>query len=206
MTLRKSERRAKEATVPLIDPNKNWAPLEERLQTETDPKRRRQLQEVMFHIQTEAKGEIDRALGRLSPKAEYKIRDNINPPVTLSGVDQIRKEFYETLAANANAAQLEWVMYRVAVDDGVVVTEGNMKIGIKGSTLVALGFDAEDSDQAYYLQEGQHMVVWPFDEEGRLLGEEVFYGYSTPWAEVAKRRLAPEDIGSFDGEVPDLDF
>jgi hypothetical protein len=192
--------------MPLIDPNRNWGPIEKRLKQETDPKLRRQLREVMFHIQTEAKGEIDRALARLSPKAEYKIRDNINPPVTLSGVEEIRREFYETLAANANAAQLEWSMFRVAVDEGVVITEGNLKIGIKGSALVKMGIDAEDSDDALYLQEGQHLVVWPFDEEGRLLGEEVYYGYATPMAEVARHRLAPEDVGSFDGDVPDLDF
>jgi hypothetical protein len=196
----------REPTMPLIDPGKNWAPLEKRLEQETDPKLRRQIQEVMFHIQTEARGEIDRALARLAPTAAYRIRDNINPPVTLSGVDEIRAQFYDTLSANADAARLEWAMFRVMVDDGVVVTEGNLKIGIKGSALVKMGIEAEDSDEALYLQEGQHMVVWPFDQQGRLIGEEVYYGYSTPMEEVAKRRLSADEVGSYDADVPDLDF
>jgi hypothetical protein len=186
----------------VIDPSRNWEPIEQRLEKETDPVFRHQLAEVGFHIRVEAELETERALHRLSPSAEYRLYDNVNPPVVLSGVDTIRESFYNQLTA-LNLPDLQWSMTRVAVDHGIVFTEGDLKLAMRGSALIAAGLEA-DADTVY-LAEGRHLVLWPFDDEGRLIGEHVYYGYSTPLEEVAKHPLSLDEIGSITTHAPDLD-
>jgi|HubBroStandDraft_5_1064220.scaffolds.fasta_scaffold319699_2 hypothetical protein len=186
--------------MPLIDPNKTTYGLTERLQGEKDPAIRRMLEEVRFHGATEAALNIEAALERLSPKAEYVLNSATAPPVVLRGVDEIRTGFYDVLVSNVEP-RLEWDVYRCVVDGRTVITEGNLKVAMRGTALIQQGIKSADP-KGFYLQAARHIVVWPFDEELRPIGETVFYGYSTPLEEVVKHRLDPErDIGYFTGEV-----
>lgn len=182
--------------MPLIDPNRNVIPLDEAIAKETNPVYRRNLAEVRYHIAVEATEDIDSALARLSDKPAYVLYDNVNPPTRIEGVSDIRANFYDGILAMMDAS-LEWYSTRVMVDDGNVITEGDQKCAIRGSFLVSQGFDA-DPDR-FYLSEQHHLVVWPFDESGRPIGETVFFGYQTPLAEVVKRPLASEEMGKWTG-------
>jgi hypothetical protein len=73
---------------------------------------------------------------------------------------------------------------------------------MRGSYLVANGIEVEDAD-ALYLSEGWHLVTWPFDEDGRLIGEEIYYGYTTPLEQSARQKLSPEDFETFTEVVRD---
>lgn len=186
--------------MPLIDPNKTTLALTHRLEGEKNPAIRRMLEEVRFHGATEAALNIEAALERLSPKAEYILHSALSPPVVLRGVDAIRTGFYDVLVATVEP-RLEWDVYRCVVDGHTVITEGNLKVGMRGTALIQQGITSADP-KGFYLQTAQHIVVWPFDEQLRPIGETVFYGYSTPLEEVVKHRLDPErDIGYFSGEV-----
>jgi hypothetical protein len=178
----------------LIDPNKNVIPLDERLESEKDPTLRRQLEEVRFHIAVEAALDIDAALARLAPSAAYVLYDNANPPSRIEGVDAIRTNFYDGIFAMMDPS-LQWFTTRLMLDDGNVITEGEQKCGIRGDFLVSQGFDADPG--RFYLSEQHHMVVWPFDDAGRLIGETVFFGYQTPLDEVVKNPLEPSDMGKW---------
>lgn len=182
--------------MPTIDPSKNWIPLEQRLATETNPKFRSQIAEVMFHIRVEAEGDVERALERLSPHAQYVLYDNANPTVTLTGVDEIRTAFYHNLVAQCHE-NLQWSITRIVVDEGVVITEGDLKLATRGYVLAAAGLDADPD--TFYLTEGRHLVIWPFDADGRLIGEQVYYGRTTPPEESVKHPLRLEEIGSVSG-------
>lgn len=185
--------------MPLIDPNRNVLPLDERLEAEKDPVLRRQLEEVRFHIAIEAALDIEGALARLSPSAVYELYDNANPPSRIEGVDAIRTNFYDGIFAMMDPS-LEWYTTRLMLDCGNVITEGEQKCAIRGSFLAQQGFDADP--ERFYLSEQHHMVVWPFDDEGRLVGETVFFGYQTPLSEVVKRPLDASEMGKWtSGEV-----
>jgi hypothetical protein len=58
------------------------------------------------------------------------------------------------------------------------------------------GAQVDDVD-AYYLWEGRVLTLWPFDKDGRSMGE-CIYAWMLPVAQAAKRKLRPEEIGRFD--------
>ena len=55
----------------VIDPNRTWAKVEERLAVETDPVLRRNLETVLEHMKAEAVGDIDGLLATLSDDVAY---------------------------------------------------------------------------------------------------------------------------------------
>ncbi len=184
--------------MPLIDPNKNPVGLDRRLEGETNPAYRRMLEEVRYHIAVEAALDIDAAIARLAPNSQYVIYDAANPPVTISGNAAIKRDFYDMIF-DAMDATLEWDIVLCMVDGRAVITEGRQKNAVKGSTLVKAGFDADPN--AFYLQNANHLVIWPFDSELRLIGETVYLGCSTPYSEVVKRPLKPSDLGKYSGPI-----
>jgi hypothetical protein len=183
----------------LIDPNKNPTGLDRRLEGEKDPVRRRMLEEVRFHIAVEAGGEIEPAIARLAPNCEYVLFDHASVPVTISGIDAIRRDFYHALFDTIDT-RLEWDIIRCMVDGNAVVTEGKQKSAIRGSALLKNGVKEADPN-ALYLQEARHLVIWPFDSELRLIGETVYFGFSAPPSEVLKRPLTPADFAHFRGKA-----
>jgi hypothetical protein len=184
--------------MPLIDPNKNPVGLDTRLKGETNPAHRRMLEEVRFHVAVEAALDIDAAIARLAPNCQYLVYDTGKAPVTISGKQAIRRDFYDMIF-DVMDGNLEWDIVLCAVDGRSVITEGQQKNAVKGSTLIKAGIEADPN--TFYLQDARHLVIWPFDSELRLIGETVYLGCSTPLEEVAKRPLKPADIGTYSGPV-----
>jgi SnoaL-like domain len=179
----------------VIDPERTWLTLAERLKTETNPLHRCQLEQIIEHMKGEAAGSIDRILTTVSPKASYHSHDNpAGPPRVFNGHEGIR-QFYNQMF-DAISVNLEFFVERLIVDDYCVVTEGVSKSAIKGSSLAAMGIPVDDPG-ALYLGEGRNVVVWPFDKDVMILGEWIYPGGGTPAAEVARRKLRPEEIGKF---------
>jgi hypothetical protein len=185
--------------MPLIDPNKNPVGLDRRLEGERDPVRRRMLDEVRFHIAVEAAGEIEPAIQRLAPECEYVLYDHATAPVTISGAAAIRRDFYEALFRMMDV-RLEWDIVRCMVDGNAVITEGKQKSAVRGSALLERGIQEADAD-TLYLQEARHLVIWPFDDQLRLIGETVYFGFSAPPAEMLKRPLKADDFAPFRGKI-----
>ena len=55
----------------IIDVHRTWAKVEERLETETDPVLRRNLETVLAHMKAEAEGDIDGLLVTLADDVAY---------------------------------------------------------------------------------------------------------------------------------------
>lgn len=187
--------------MPIIDPNKNPVGCTKRLEGETDPRARRMLEEVRFHITVEAGCEIQPAIDRLAPDPEYVIFNYSAQPTVIRGRADIRAHFYEALFATIDP-RLEWDIVRCLVDGDCVVTEGKQKQAVRGTTLIQQGFDVDPD--GLFLQHSRHLVIWPFDAQLRLIGETVYMGYSSPIEEVVKSPLRPEDIGSYTGATFEL--
>jgi hypothetical protein len=179
----------------VIDPYKTWQTLAERLKTENNPLHRNQLEKIIYHMKGEAAGDIDRILTTVSPKASYISYDNREgPPRVFKGHGEIR-EFYNQMLA-AISVNLEFFVERLVVDDYCVITEGINKSALRGSVLAAMGIDVDDPD-AFYLTQGRTLVVWPFDKDGMILGEHIFPAAGTSPTEASRRKLRPEEIGTY---------
>lgn len=180
----------------VIDPYKTWQTLAERLKTENNPLHRRQLEQIIEHMKGEAAGDIDRILTTVSPKATYISYDSpIGPPRTFEGYEGIR-QFYDQMLS-AVSVNLEFFVERLVVDDYCVVTEGISKSAMRGAALAAMGIPVDDP-AAFYLTQGRTLVVWPFDQDLMILGENIFPGAGTALADVARRKLRPEEIGTYE--------
>jgi hypothetical protein len=180
--------------MPLIDPYRTWQTLAQRLETEKNPLHRRQLEKIIHHMKGEARGDVDQILTTVAPNATYLSYDTPGGPRRFPGHAGIR-EFYHQLMS-AVSVNLEFFVDRLVVDDYCVITEGATKSAVKGTTLLSQGIKVDDPN-AYYYAEGRTLVVWPFDKDGMILGEYIYPGFSAPAEEVAKRKLRPEEIGTY---------
>ncbi len=77
----------------------------------------------------------------------------------------------------------------VAVGDHLIVGRGIGYQQTLGSELAAAGIDADPN--AMYLTRSQICMVWPYDDQGRLLGEDV---WEFDDAERAYIKLDPADV------------
>ena len=74
---------------------------------------------------------------------------------------------------------LELDMDRIVVDDDTIVTEGNFRSLYYGADAALRGFPVDDQD-AFYLLALRMLIVWPFDHEGFIKGEETYSAITTP--------------------------
>ena len=175
-----------------IDPNNTWRKVEERLKWEKDPKRRRNLDTILAHMKAETAGDLDGLMATITTKREphYHAYGTEDPVLNPKGRDAVRR-FYAAFVASG-AVKLELDVDRLVVDDDVVVTEGLMKIAYPGNLLKLMGHAVPDLD-ALYLFRTRMCVVWPMDEEGKVIGEDT-YTEGDGFAGIAERKLGTGDI------------
>ncbi|WP_420639567.1 nuclear transport factor 2 family protein [Candidatus Poriferisocius sp.] len=181
---------------PKMNPNKTWRLVAERLEGETNPRRRHVLELVLAHMKCEAQADIEGVVATLSDKPRYVIWSDPDDPVASPhGSKDAIRGFYNRTIVQTGAHRLEFDCDRVIVDDDAVFTEGVMRMAYPGQTLVAMGIEVEDPD-SYYLAQSRMGIVWPVDlddPEARLTGEEVYSGGS-PFDGIADRPISLEDI------------
>jgi hypothetical protein len=173
----------------LIDQTVTWGPVEARLETETDPVLRRNLEMLLQHMKAEAALDMERLMATVSEKARYESFGGGHPP--LVGKAAVRK-FYEDFAASG-AHKLQFALDRLVVDKHCILTEGVMRMAYPGATLQARGIDVDDPS-AYYLFESHMAVIWPIDpDDGLFVGEDSYTG-ENGFAGIADRKIDPADI------------
>tara|TARA_R110002073_G_scaffold69424_5_gene172337 strand:+ start:3549 stop:4103 length:555 start_codon:yes stop_codon:yes gene_type:complete len=177
-----------------LNPNNTWRLVQQRMEQETDPKTRRNLQLVLEHMKSEAKGDIEGVVGTLCEKPTYIAHDipheeSMNP----TGSKDAVRAFYDLTIIQTGAHQLELNCDRVIADHEAVMTEGVMRMAYPGRTLAAMGIEVDDPD-AYYLYQTRMSVVWPVDpESGMLKGEETYTG-TDGFEGIADRKIGAADI------------
>ena len=177
-----------------LNPNNTWRLVQERFERETDPKTRRNLELVLEHMQSEAKGDIEGVVATLCDKPKYIAHDIPDEPtMNPDGSKDAVRAFYDLSIIQTGAHQLELNCDRVIADQESVMTEGVMKMAYPGKTLALMGVEVDDPD-AYYLYQTRMSVVWPVDpESGMLNGEETYTG-TDGFAGIAERKISTADI------------
>ena len=96
--------------------------------------------------------------------------------------------FYTDLIATGGN-HFEFETKRIVVDHDAVVTEGVFRAVMPGTAVVAAGITEVsgvpvDAD-ARYVSENQILTVWPAGKDGKLVGEDIYFG-SPPMAALRK--------------------
>jgi hypothetical protein len=171
-----------------FDPDRTWRPVQEKLDQTTNPRHRQLLAEVLAHGQGEVRGDLDMVMGTLAPTPVYRyVRQGASEPIV--GTEAVRDYYVNETFGGGNHI-LEGNKDRIVVDDHTVITEGTMRILKWGRDLAAQGAPIDDVD-ATYLLSVRLLIVWPFDDDGKLVGEE-------SWSQPATRELEKID----DADVP----
>ena len=169
-----------------IDQNLGWRAAAERAERADSPRRRRMLEVLAGHMRTEMESDLPGMLADLAPEPAYHLwaagRDS-GP----KGRPAIERYYTDLLAARRGV--LEYAIERFVIDDDTVVTEGVIRAYQPGRAAHAFGFDVPDLD-ATYLVSYRALILWPFDEEVRMLGED---GYAT-WDPSDFVRVRSEDL------------
>jgi ketosteroid isomerase-like protein len=174
----------------LIDPARTWEKVEQRLQVETDPVLRRNLETIRRHMKAEAAGDIVGLLDTLSDDVHYHSYGTADPALNPKGKEAVRRFYDDFIASGATRLQLD--VDRLVVDGDCVLTEGVMRMAYPGRTLAGRGIEVDDPD-AYYLYESRMAILWPMDREGKARGEDS-YTSGNGFAGIARRKLSTEDI------------
>lgn len=162
----------------------------EKVLANTDnPRHRYLLQSYLRHRYLESAGRwqeiLDPSLTVEHPHYRFSLRGQ--PPFVLDGRDEVAAVYGHWTETD------QCVFYvadeQVAVGDHMVIGRGLGYQQTLGSELAAAGVDA-DAD-AMYLVRSQIMMLWPYDDRCRLLGEDV---WEFDDAEKAYFKLDPADV------------
>jgi hypothetical protein len=109
------------------------------------------------------------------------------PPITLEGREQVEPIY--AFWAQSNQCIFYNEQERVAVGDFMVTSTMVGYQQTLGSALVAGGIEADED--AMYLVRGRVAMIWPYDERGRLIGENV---WEYDESEHALIKLDPDEV------------
>jgi len=91
---------------------------------------------------------------------------------TLTGTDAV-KGFY-AVWAQTNQSIFYTDGEQVAVADNFIASVSTMYQQTYGKTLIANGIDVDDENAYYLIRVPGMQMFWPYDDEGRLTGEDVW--------------------------------
>ncbi len=176
----------------IIDPNKNWALVEERLAAEQDPILKRNLEVVLKHMKAEATLDFEGLMSTVADEARYHFFGSEDDEAFAGPKGKENVEAFYKSIIEMDIHRIEHNIDRLVVDKHCVITEGQMKIAYPGELLQGMGYPIEDTD-AYYLYETRSAIVWPINEEGLVVGEDSYTGQDG-FAGIENRKIALEDI------------
>jgi hypothetical protein len=170
----------------IVDQGLSARRLKERLDRTTDARHRHMLEVVIEHLRAEVEASVDALLATLVPEPDYHLWQD-GSDYGPKGVAQVMAYYQELVDAKRQV--LEFDITRIVVDDQTIVTEGWIRAINLGSVARARGYHVDD-DEASYLVTQRVVIFWPFNEEGKMLGED---GYANLDAGSA-RLLSDEEL------------
>jgi hypothetical protein len=161
----------------IIDQTKTFRLLEEGIAKTTNPRHLLMLNRLLQHAMGEAKPDLDLVMSTLCPNPRY-IAWGAPEDFSPAGLQAVRA-FYEETIVKGGQFCLEMDMDRIVVDDETIVTEGYFRSVYYGADAAKRGFPADDPT-GFYLLKLRMLIVWPFDAEGFIKGEESYSAITTP--------------------------
>lgn len=153
-----------------LDCRNNWRLLDQLLEQEQDADKHHMLSQIKLHMQTETGGDLDALMDTVTAEPIYH---QWAADGTESGPKNRAdlQEFYTGLIGSG-ANQFEYAIERIVVGDNCVVTEGDIRIPFAGSMLQSMGKDVDAEGR--YATSGRCVTFWPFDADGKIIGEDIY--------------------------------
>lgn len=171
-----------------LDITKQNVAVEKVLENTENPRHRYLLQSYLRHRYLESAGRweeiLDPALTVDHPFYRFSLASG---QLTLSGKEEVGAVYGHWTATDQCVFYVE--DESVAVGDHMVVGRGIGYQQTLGAELAATGLDVDEN--AMYLKKSQIMMLWPYDDECRLIGEDV-WEFDT--AEAGLFKLDPADV------------
>ena len=156
----------------------------EKLARTEQPRHRRMLEVIRDHMIAENDGDVDRIMETISPHAAYHTWATPED-IGAKGIDGVR-EYYEGFFAT-KAHFFENDCQRIVVDDDGVLTEAVMRMIKPGAVLNGEAFGPGSGafehegvsafdPSAHYLLENRVVIIWVFDDDLLLVGEDAYAG------------------------------
>lgn len=145
------------------------APTAELLETTSKPLHRAMLLNFWRHVHLEGSGQYDRivASDMMVDEPVYRVSWGANPAV-IAGKEGVLA-FYNSVG--------EAVLWnsddRLAVADWGICDELTFHQLARGADLQAVGYEVDDPDALYHVASRQ-AFIWPYDSQGRLIGENLY--------------------------------
>ncbi|AVP71174.1 nuclear transport factor 2 family protein [Rhodococcus hoagii] len=174
----------------VIDPNRTWELLEQRLAVTTDARHRVVLGAVIEHMRAEAAPDLDRLMATLNPAPDYHFW-NGGQDVGPKGTEGVKTYYIDFLATRTNI--LEYELDRLVVDDHCLVTEGFLKQIHPGSYAAQIGIPVDD-EAADYLVVFRQLILWPVDEDGLIQGEDSYHSGPSSVTKLSFEELPQEYV------------
>ncbi len=178
-----------EIDMSTLDITKQNVAVEKVLASTDNPRHRYLLQAYLRHRYLESAGRweeiLDPALTVDNPHYRFSLAGQ--EPFTLEGKDQVGMLYGHW--TNTDQCIFYVSDEDVAVGDHMVIGRGIGYQQTLGSELAAAGLDVDP--EAMYLKKSQIMMLWPYDDQCRLLGEDV-WEFDT--AEAGLFKLDPADV------------
>jgi hypothetical protein len=173
-----------------LDITKQSVAVEKVLAATDNPRHRYLLQSYLRHRYLESAGRWEEILDPSLTVDEpfYRFQLAGREPFTLQGKDQVGMLYGHWTATDQCVFYVE--DEQVAVGDHMVIGRGIGYQQTLGSELVAPGLEGVDPERMY-LKKSQIMMLWPYDDRCRLLGEDV-WEFDTAEADVFE--LDPADV------------
>lgn len=180
---------ASEIDMSRLDITKQNVAVEKALANTTNLRHRYLLQSYLRHRYLESAGRWQEILDPALTVAKPFYRFNLvgREPFTLEGKEQVGMLYGHWTQTNQCIFYVEGE--DVAVGDHMVVGRGIGYQQTLGSELAAAGLDVDPT--AMYLKKSQIMMLWPYDDQCRLLGEDV-WEFDT--ADAGLYKLDPADV------------
>ena len=155
-----------------LDITKQNVAVEALLAQTTNPRHRYLLQAYLRHRYLESAGRYEEIL-----EPELTVENPVyrfslmgQPPMVLEGRDQVAMLYKHWTDTDQCVFYVEDEL--VAVGDHLIVGRGTAYQQTLGSELAAAGVDADPD--AMYLSKSRIAMIWPYDDQCRLLGEDVW--------------------------------
>jgi hypothetical protein len=164
---------------PLVDSERGWQSMNKFIAMQTNPKHKALMEMVQEHMRTEVRGDHAGLMATLVDQPQYHMWGG--PADTGPKGRQDVSDFYQAMFDN-NGQGFEFEIRRVIVDDNGVVTEGVLRTSVPGSGVIAAGVEELEGEpidsEGTYVNEGQLLTVWPAGADGKLVGEDIYFGTS----------------------------
>ncbi|XVQ14981.1 hypothetical protein ACQP1W_21340 [Spirillospora sp. CA-255316] len=141
----------------------------DRYEATANVRHRQMLEQVLEHLEGEVGFDLDRLMRAYPvPEPRYRLWHD-GADVGPKGREAVREWYAGHL--RARGLVLQYDIETIVVDDRTIVTDGYMSAVLPGQNIRDRGVPLADPSKVY-LKRFRNCILWPFNEEGELIGEE----------------------------------